>query len=163
MSTVWEKSFAAFAGPGIDYPSETVRLGNEEAARLLIKVQTLTWQTPSWTGGGRHLGYHICNASQACSTALFAGEKIVGFYHGSYLWLASAQRGTGLSTPLILVAAEQRDGSSMPPGVMYQGYTLTSLAAHRAAYCHAVLTALAEGLPVPANVLAALRSTGQTA
>lgn len=156
MNAIWKKSFAEFAGPGCEYPSETVRLGASEAKAILAELPALHWLAPVWSGSGRQRGYRICNAAGTWSTALFVDEQIVGFYHGSYLWIASAHRATGLSIPLILAAAGHRGGRCMPPDVVFQGYTAASLAAHRAAHSHAVLTALAEGLPVPAEVLAEL-------
>jgi len=161
MNAIWKKSFTDFAGPGCEYPSETVRLGESEAKAILAELTTQLWQAPVWTGSGRQLGYRICNATTAWSTALFVDQQIVGFYHGSYLWIASAHRACGLSIPLILAAAGHRGGRCMPPDVVFQGYTAASLAAHRAAHCHAVLTALAEGQPVPAEVIAELHGAEQ--
>jgi hypothetical protein len=83
---------------------------------------------------------------------LFDGDGVVGFYAGSYLWLAREHRGIGLSTPLILAAAEQRGGTVLPPGVVMQGYCRAGLVAHRTAHRHAVTMAIAAGLPVPADV-----------
>lgn len=161
MNAIWKKSFTDFAGPGCQYPSETMRLDESEASSILADLPTQQWQAPVWTGSGKQLGYRICHAAKASSTALFAAEQIVGFYHGSYLWIASAHRTCGLSIPLILAAASQRGGICMPPGVVFQGYTAISLAAHRAAHRHAIRQALAEGLPVPPAVLAEQHSTEQ--
>jgi len=158
MSTAWEKRFTDFAGPGSHYPSQTVRIRENEGQAILAELQSLKWQTPGWHGNGRQLGYRICNATDTWTTALFFGAEIVGFYHGSYLWIAAPHRGIGLSTPLILSAASHRGGSCMPPGIVFQGYTANGLAAHRAAHSHAILTALAEGRPVPAAVLEELHA-----
>jgi len=154
MKVVWEGSFASFAGPGIDHPNEMMRVTEDEARMLLAGLEAIEWQAGQPVPG--HRGLSLCHAAATWTTALFHGDAIIGFYAASYLWLAKAYRGLGLSTPLILAAASQRGGSCMPPGVVSQGYTAASLAAHRSAYRQAVLQALADGLPVPESVVAAL-------
>jgi hypothetical protein len=152
MTAPWQKTFRAFAGPGIDHPSDSMRVSDDEAAARLAEFGQLEWSAPVYVGTGRHAGYTIHHAGDACITALFDADGIVGFYAGSYLWIAGDRRGEGLSTPLILAAAEQRGGSVLPPGVVVQGYTRAGLVAHRRAHRHAVATAIAAGLPVPAEV-----------
>lgn len=129
-----------------------MRVDDDEAAELLERLAGLDWLPPS-TVLGR---YAIRQATTGYSTALFRDSGIVGFYHGSYLWIAAPHRGAGLSTPLILAAAEQRGGGCLPPGVVQQGYSRAGLAAHRAAHASAIRTALAQGWPVPAAVRAEL-------
>ncbi|TXG96700.1 MAG: hypothetical protein E6R09_13750 [Rhodocyclaceae bacterium] len=148
MTAPWQKTFRAFAGPGIDHPSTAMRVDDDEAAAILADLGRLDWSAPVHVGSGRHAGYAIHHAREASVTALFGADGIVGFYAGSYLWIAREHRGLGLSTPLILAAAEQRGGSVLPPGVVVQGYTPAGLAAHRTAYDHAVLTAIAASQPV---------------
>jgi len=150
----WQRTFAAFAGHGIHQPSDMMRVTESEARTLLARLACLDWQAPVYAGAGRHAGYSVRNATQTCASALFHTGQIVGFYAGSSLWIAKEQRGLGLSTPLILAAAGQRGGSILPAGVVFQGYTAAGVAAHRSAHSHAVLTALTEGLAVPATVLA---------
>jgi len=157
MTAPWQKTFRAFAGPGIDHPSDSMRVTDAEAAARLANLASLAWSAPVHVGFGRHDGYSICHAREACVTALFGADGIVGFYADSYLWIARAHRGIGLSTPLILAAAEQRGGTVLPPGVVVQGFSSVGLAAHRVAHGHAVLTAIAAGRPVPPSVLAELR------
>ena len=110
MTAPWQKTFRAFAGPGIDHPSDSMRVSDDEAAARLAEFGRLEWSAPVYVGAGRHAGYTIHHARDACITALFDGDGVVGFYAGSYLWLAREHRGIGLSTPLILAAAEQRGG-----------------------------------------------------
>lgn len=148
----------AFAGPGIAHPSDSLRVGEDEAASILANLATSEWSPPVHIGTCRHAGYRIHHARDACITALFSAAGIVGFYAGSYLWIARQHRGRGLSTPLILAAAEQRGGTIMPPGVVLQGYTTVGLAAHRAAHTHAVLTALASGVELLPEVLQELET-----
>lgn len=150
---VWQRNFEEFTGPGIHHASGMMRVTNGEARNILKQLSQFEWQAPVYQGEGRHAAYRICNAKGTPSTALFHGNDIAGFYAGSYLWIADGHRGRGLSTPLILCAAEQRGGGVMPEGVVVQGYTPTGLAAHRSAHRHAVLSALAKGLPVPTEVL----------
>ncbi len=150
----WQRSFLSFAGPGIHQPSDMMRVGESEALGILADLGVLNWQAPVYEGSGRHVGYRICNACAACCTALFFYDQLVGFYAGSSLWIAREHRRQGLSTPLILAAAVQRGGAILPPGVVVQGYTGAGLLAHRSAHSHAVLTAVAEGLPVPVEILA---------
>lgn len=157
MTAPWQKTFRAFAGPGIDHPSDSMRVEDGEAAAIRAELAGAAWSAPVHVGFGRHDGYSICHAREACITALFGADGIVGFYAGSYLWIARDHRGVGLSTPLILAAAEQRGGSVLPPGVVVQGFTLAGLLAHRAAHSHAVRSAIAAGRPVPAPVLAGLK------
>lgn len=157
MTAPWQKTFRAFAGPGIDHPSSVMRVDDEEAAAILADLAQVDWSAPAHLGSGRHAGYVIHHARQGCVTALFDADGIVGFYAGSYSWIASEHRGLGLSTPLILAAAGQRGGSVLPPGVAVQGYTRAGLLAHRRAHRHAVMAANAAGLPVPAAVLADIR------
>jgi hypothetical protein len=152
MTAPWQKTFRAFAGPGIDHPSDSMRVSDDEAAARLAEFGRLEWSAPVYVGAGRHAGYTIHHACDACITALFDGDGVVGFYAGSYLWLAREHRGIGLSTPLILAAAEQRGGTVLPPGVVMQGYCRAGLVAHRTAHRHAVTMAIAAGLPVPADV-----------
>jgi len=129
-----------------------MRVSDDEAASLLKHLTGLTWQAPQ-TALGR---LTIRQATTGYSSALFQDERIVGFYHGSYLWIAARQRGAGLSIPLILAAAEQRGGGCLPPGIVQQGYSRAGLAAHRAAHCSAIRTAQAQGRAVPPAVLAEL-------
>jgi len=152
MTALWQKTFRAFAGPGIDHPSDSMRVSDDEAAARLADFGRLEWSAPVYVGAGRHAGYAIHHAREACITALFDADGIVGFYAGSYLWIAGDHRGAGLSTPLILAAAEHRGGSVLPPGVVVQGYSRAGLVAHRTAHRHAVTTAIAAGLPVAADV-----------
>ena len=153
----WQRSFEAFAGRGIHQPSDMMRVAESEARTLLAGLVAQDWLAPVYAGTGRHAGYTVGNATETCSTALFHAGTIVGFYAASSLWIAKAHRGLGLSTPLILAAAGQRGGAILPAGVVVQGYTPAGVAAHRSAHSHAVLTAVAEGLPVPAAVLAEMR------
>lgn len=162
MQVIWQRTFAAFAGPGIDQPSDMMRVTDGEAQALLADLATFDWLAPTFTGTGRHHGYCIRNAANAWCTAIFHAEEIVGFYCGSYLWLERTHHKSGLSTPLILAAAEQRGGGILPPGVVHQGYTAIGIEAHRKAHRHAILTALAAGLPVPATVRDELRRADQT-
>ena len=152
MTAPWQKTFRAFAGPGIDHPSDSMRVSDDEAAARLADFGRLEWSAPVYVGAGRHAGYAIHHARDACVTALFDADGVVGFYAGSYLWIAGDHRGAGLSTPLILAAAEHRGGSVLPPGVVVQGYSRAGLVAHRTAHRHAVTTAIAAGMPVAADV-----------
>lgn len=126
-----------------------MRVSDDEAASLLAGLAGLAWQAPL-TAPGR---YTICQATTGYSSALFRDGHIVGFYHGSYLWIGAHHRGAGLSTPLILAAAQQRGGGCLPPGVVQQGYSRAGLAAHRAAHHSAIKAAQALGLAVPPAVL----------
>lgn len=157
MTAPWQNTFRAFAGPGIERSSDSLRVSDDEAEAILADLAPLTWSPPDYVGSERHRDYSICHARETCATALFGVDGIVGFYAGSYLWIARAHRGIGLSTPLILAAAEQRGGTVLPPGVVVQGYSPTGLAAHWAAHHHAIRTALAAGRPVPMSVTAELR------
>ena len=129
-----------------------MRVTDSDAADLLEQLAGLAWQAPQPAAGR----YTIRQATGVCSTALCLGERIVGFYHGSYLWIGANHRRAGLSIPLILAAAQQRGGGCLPPGVVQQGYSRAGLAAHRAAHASAIRTALAAGHPVPPAVLAEL-------
>ena len=151
MTAPWQRSFLDFAGPGIDHPSDTLRVTDDEAADILAKLAALAW-SPQLPGGLlqnslRNPGYTIRHAREGFNTAMFRVGRIVGFYAGSYLWIAAESRGKGLSTPLILAAAEQRGGSIMPPGVVLQGYTPAGLAAHRKAHRQAILNATEHLIP----------------
>ncbi|MBS1191750.1 MAG: hypothetical protein H6R10_3542 [Rhodocyclaceae bacterium] len=157
----WQKTFLAFAGPGIRRPSESMRVTDIDAEGILEDLAARDWQTPVYVGTGRHAGYTLCHAAGAWCTALFHGRALVGFYADSYLWIAASHRGRSLSTPLILAAADQRGGTILPPGIALQGYTAASVAVHLAAHRHAVRTALAKGLPVPAEVLEEIRVGGK--
>jgi len=154
----WQRTFVAFAGRGIQRPSDMMRVSESEARSLRAGLAALDWLAPVYTGTGRHAGYTVRNAANTYSTALFYAGAIVGFYAGSSLWIARGHRKLGLSTPLILAAAGQRGGSILPPGTVLQGYTPAGVAAHRAAHSHAVLLAQAEGLAVPVAVLMELEA-----
>jgi hypothetical protein len=149
----WQRTFEAFAGPGIHRPSDMMRVAESEARALRAGLAGLDWLEPAYVGAGTHGGYTIRNAAETWTTALFLRDAIVGFYAGSSLWIAREHRGRGLSTPLILAASWHRGGSILPPGVVFQGYTPAGVAAHRSAHSHAVLTAAAAGLPIPVEVL----------
>lgn len=161
MQAIWQRTFAAFAGPGIDQPSDMMRVTDGEAHALLADLATFDWLAATFTGKGQHLGYRVCNAANAWCTAVFHAEEIVGFYCGSYLWIDRTHRKSGLSTPLILAAAEQRGGSILPPGVVHQGYTAIGIEAHRKAHRQAVQMALAAGQPVPTTVRNELQRADQ--
>ena len=168
MYPTWQRKFRAFAGPGIDHPSDSMRVTDGEAAALLADLAGQAWSPAAFRGEGLHAGYTVRHAlagstAAPCATALFAGDAIVGLYAGSYLWIARDHRGRGLSAPLILEAAARRGGTVVPPGVAFQGYTRAGLAAHRSAHHHAVLTALAAGLPVPPEVVAEVRGPCRSA
>ena len=153
MKQIWQNNFATFAGPGIHQPSNLMRVTDEEATRLLAELVDLRWQAPVFLNNGWQTGYRICHADHGWNTALLHGQTMIGFYAGSYLWITPEYRGCGLSTPLILAAAEQRGGSVMPPGIVCQGYTPRGLDAHRTAHRSAVLAALAARLPVPSSIV----------
>ncbi len=163
MTAPWQRTFAAFAGPGIAHPSDTLRVTDGDAAAILADLAGETWQPAAPAGEGRHRDYSLRHTADLGTTALFLGGVIVGFYAGSYLWLRREHQGRGLSTPLILAAAAVRGGTVLPPGVALQGYTHAGLAAHRAAHTHAILTALAEGRPVPHQVAMAATSADYAA
>lgn len=151
MTAPWQRSFLEFAGPGIDRPSDTLRVTDDDAADILAKLLAQAWtaQLPARLSQNslRNSGYTIRHTRAGFNTALFRVGRIVGFYAGSYLWIAAEHRGQGLSTPLILAAAEQRGGSIMPPGVVLQGYTPAGLAAHRKAHRQALLDATEQLIP----------------
>lgn len=157
MTAPWQRTFAEFVGPGRHHPSVTLRVDEDEARTILARLAGATWGEPVHVGAGRHQGYAIRHAVDDTVTGLFLDDALVGFYAGSYLWIARPHRGRGLSLPLIVAAAEARDGTVLPPGIALQGFTPLSLAAHRAAHTHAVLTAVAQGKPVPSAVLAEAR------
>lgn len=154
MNAIWEKSFADFAGPGIDHPSDAMRVDDDEAesiiANLAAREDVPTILRPS----GRHRACVVGHIAGTTHTLLLAEKRVVGFYVASYLWIARSHRGHGLSIPLILAAALHRAGCALPPGVAFQGYTRAGLAAHRSAHASAVGAAVAAGLPVPPPVLA---------
>lgn len=160
MTAIWQKSFSEFAGPGIHHPSDAMRVSEQEAATIIADLAGRTWWMPVMSGAGRHRGYSVCHARDGYVTALFGAEGIVGFYAGSYLWIARQHRGRGLSTPLILAAAEHRGGTVLPPGVVFQGYSAPGLAAHRAAHRYAMGAAIAAGLRWPLKLLAGLQLGG---
>lgn len=141
MRPLWQRTFLAFAGSGIHHPSETMRVSDGEAADLLAGMAGTAWGKPLPVEG-RHPGYSLRHAPEGSLTALFYGTAMVGFYAGSYLWIAGEHRGRRLSVPLILAAAEARGGTVLPPGISVQGYTVAGLAAHRAAYQQMLLRAL---------------------
>jgi hypothetical protein len=147
MTAPWQRSFLEFAGPGIDHPSDSMRVTDGEAADILAKLAAEVWSPQLPTRSLRNAGYTIRHTRSGFNTALFRVGRIVGFYAGSYLWIAAEHRGKGLSTPLILAAAEQRGGSIMPPDVVVQGYTPAGLAAHRKAHRHAILEATERIIP----------------
>lgn len=154
MSNVWEKKFAEFAGPGIHHPSAAMRVDDDEAAQIVADLaarEDVPTILRPVVGNARYAVGHVAGAPH---TLLLTDKRIVGFYVGSYLWIAKAHRGHGLSTPLILAAAQHRAGRALPPGVVFQGYTVAGLAAHRSAHACAVGAAIAAGLPVPAPVVA---------
>lgn len=161
MSSIWEKSFAEFAGPGIHHPSDSMRVDHDEAALIVADLAAREDVPTILCPIGRHRGYAVGHVAGAPHSLLLAEKRIVGFYAGSYLWIASAHRGHGLSIPLILAAAERRGGTVLPPGVVVQGFTRRGLRAHRAAHRQAVRSALAAGRPVPPAVIAEL--AGSTA
>ena len=149
----WQRTFAQFAGPGIAHPSSSLEVDNAEAAAIVHRLQACRWGEPLWAGAGNRAGYRVLPADEPGTVGLFRGAELVGFYAGGYLWIAAAHRRRGLSTPLILGAAQQRGGGILPPGVVVVGYTPASLAAHLAAHTEAILTALAAGATVSGAVL----------
>lgn len=159
--TLWQRTFRAFAGPGIDHPSEMMEVSAREAAVIRADLVTQAWLPAIYSGQGRHAGYTVCNSADSWSSGLFLNGTLVGFYAGAALWIAKAHRGLGLDLPLILAAADHRGGTVLPPGVISQGYTAAGVEAHRAAYRHAIATALAQGLAVPKVVLDDVRSDRQ--
>lgn len=147
MTASWQRSFLDFAGPGIDRPSDSLRVTDGEAAEILAKLLAQAWTAHLPARLLQNSGYTLRHTREGFNTAIFKVGHIVGFYAGSYLWISSEHRGKGLSTPLIIAAAEQRGGSIMPPGVVLQGYTPAGLAAHRKAHRHAILEATERIIP----------------
>lgn len=147
MTAPWQKSFLDFAGPGIDRPSDSLRVTDDEAAEILAKLLAQAWTAHLPARLLQNSGYTLRHTREGFNTAIFKVGHIVGFYAGSYLWISAEHRGKGLSTPLILAAAEQRGGSIMPPGVVLQGYTPAGLAAHRKAHRQALLEATERIIP----------------
>lgn len=156
MNASWQKTFSEFAGSGIDYPSSMLRVSDAEAQEIVGRLALPASPELLYGGQGRHAGYRIVPAEEEGGVVLLKCSKVVGFYLEAYLWIAPHCRGLGLSTPLILAAAARRGGGMLMPGVVVIGYTPASIAAHRAAHSHAVLTALAHGLPVPPAIVAAV-------
>ncbi|MCG2579066.1 hypothetical protein LZ012_18905 [Dechloromonas sp. XY25] len=156
MTSIWERSFAEFAGPGIHHPSDTMRVDDDEAATILADLAAREQVPTILRPIGCNRSYAVGHVAGTPHSLLLADKRIVGFYAGSYLWIARAHRGRGLSIPLILAAAEHRGGTVLPPGVVVQGFTRRGLRAHRAAHRLAVRSALAAGLPVPSSVIAEL-------
>jgi GNAT superfamily N-acetyltransferase len=152
MIAPWQRTFRAFAGPGVAQPSDSLSVSADEAAAWLVDLADRSWSVSEAAGVGRLAAFTIRHTDDGQHTALFNNERMIGFYAASYLWIAPAWRGRGLSTPLILAAAKQRGGGIMPRGVVLQGYSHSGLAAHRAAHAWAVQAALTLGLPVPAEV-----------
>lgn len=152
MYAPWQRTFRTFAGPGIDFPSDSMRITDDEAAAVLERLTQSTWSPELPSGAGCGTGFTLRHARRECVTALFARNDVAGFYAGSYLWIARAYRGHGLSVPLILAAAMRRRGTVLPPGVVVQGFTNAGLAAHRAAHRRAVHAALQAGQAVPSAV-----------
>jgi len=148
----WQRTLRAFAGPGIDYPSEMMKVTARDAAIIKAELLSQIWLPPVYVGEGQHAGYTVRNSTNDWSSALFQDSTLVGFYVGSALWIAKAHRGLRLDVPLILAAADHRGGTVLPPGVVSQGYTAEGIEAHRAAHRDVVASALAQGLPVPAAV-----------
>jgi len=157
MKNVWERTFASFAGPGIYYPAEMMRITESEAQAILASLNEIEWLAEQPVDSANHCRFSIYNAAGNWTTVLVHGDAIIGFYSGSYLWINKAYRGMGLSIILIIKAACHRGGKALPPGVVSQGYTAAGLAAHRAAYRQSVLMAQAEGLQVPAEIVAAVQ------
>lgn len=154
MTCIWERSFAEFAGPGIHHPSDTMRVDDDEAALIVAELAAREDVPTVLRPTDHNRGYAIGHVAGAPHTLLLADKRIVGFYVGSYLWIARSHRGHGLATPLILAAADRRGGTVLPPGVVVQGFTGRGLRAHRAAHRHAVRAAIAAGRPVPLRVIA---------
>jgi hypothetical protein len=161
MNHVWERTFDSFAGPGLFYPAEMMRISENEAKEILASLNEIEWLAEQPVDSANRCSFSICNAVVTWTTVLFHGDAIIGFYSGSYLWIENAYRGLGFSTPLILTAALHRGGKALPPGVVSQGYTAAGLAAHRTAYRQSVLTAQAEGLPVPGEIIIALHKNSE--
>ncbi|HLO62407.1 MAG TPA: hypothetical protein VK165_05515 [Azonexus sp.] len=156
MTCIWERSFAEFAGPGIHYPSDTMRIDDGEAAAIVAELAAREHVPTVLRPTGAQRGYSIGHVAGTPHTLLLADKRVVGFYAGSYLWIERRHRGCGLATPLILAAAHNRGGTVLPPGVVFQGFTGRGLRAHRAAHRHAVRSAIVAGQPVPPAVIAEL-------
>ena len=88
MTNPSPKTFRAFAGPGIDHPSATLRVDDDEAAAILGDLDGVEWSAPVYVGSGRHAGYVIHHAHQKSVTALFAADGIVGLQDGAALKVA---------------------------------------------------------------------------
>lgn len=109
---------------------------------------------PVWVGGG----YSICEINdyhpEGTFILLAPDGKPVGFYANAQCWIDPEHRGKGLSTPLILAAADFHGGSPTENteglGFSYAGY-----AAHIAAHRTAVKEAFEKGKAVPEENLQA--------
>ncbi|MCE6959296.1 hypothetical protein LAZ40_09550 [Cereibacter sphaeroides] len=107
---------------------------------------------PCWTGStalprtSRHQGYEIRELPEwepEGTLVLFApGGVPCGFRMGALTWIDEAHRGRGLSTPLILAAADRMGG---PLAEEPCGYSPAGHAAHAAAHRAAVEEAIDEG------------------
>ena len=109
---------------------------------------------PVWS----HDGYSICEIEGYNPEGTFAlldpNGKPVGFYTSAQCWIDEEHRGKGLSTPLILAAADFHGGcpteNTQGLGFSYAGY-----AAHIAAHRAAVIEAFEKGKKVPEDNLRA--------
>lgn len=63
MSSIWEKSFAEFAGPGIHHPSDSMRVDDDEAALIVADLAAREDVPTILSPIGRHRGYAVGHAA----------------------------------------------------------------------------------------------------
>lgn len=115
-------------------------------AVILADDCALRW--PVWTGDG-YAVREIKDFEPEGTFVLVAPDRsLCGFYMDAQVWVDPAHRGKGLSSRLILAAADFHGGSPTR-NTMGLGFSEAGYRAHLAAHRLAVAEARAEGKPVP--------------
>jgi hypothetical protein len=152
----WEMSQADFVGPYLESEQFTIDGRADEDYDWLwdCAADPRGLRPPVWVGDGYQVRELIDVEPEGTFALLAPGGQPCGFYMDGQAWIDPEHRGKGLSSRLILAAAEFHGGSPIVDAPCGLGFSSAGLAAHRAAHALAVREAHAAGKPVPGDVLA---------
>jgi GNAT superfamily N-acetyltransferase len=145
-------TFDKFIGPHMVSPAFDLDGRDEDSEVYWESADTAL--EPCWSEGGYSVR-RLPDFEPPNTFILFAPDgEACGWYSDAMCWVDEAHRGRGLSTQLILAAANFLKGRPIRPDPGPIGFSEAGYAAFRVAHRSSVASALAEGLKVPERVRA---------
>lgn len=152
MREPWEMTIDEFTGPAMVAEKFSIDgRKDEDYETLWIYAEDQDCLRPAVWGSDSYSIHEIEDYHPEGTFVLLYNGKPVGFYTDAQCWIDVAHRGKGLSTPLILAAADFHGGSPTQ-NEWGLGFSDAGYKAHQAAHRHAVVEAVKKGKPVPQEV-----------